>query len=849
MASYWDDEDHEMESDSEVALDLKGRKHVDKSGNADATADALRSFLGGLLPLSAITDEYGHVTPIAHVANDHLPTLQARLWDVELMGSTSPWPQVPATRTLGTCSGVTSQYRTARIPPTPQRAVVHEDRRLLAQHVNLIFELLDDNYVFILDNNSTNTCDFAGCRLPSSDSNRPSPLVTIEPLIHWGTLTPAFDSSLCRGRVLAFRRNGEMCKDPLWTQAIGKFTPPDPPKYCGECLEMLMDKRAIAWTDMERSRPSSFTAVNGQCRRIALDKARQLRSSRDTTNVRQLGAGQAPGVDSQQGFQVTHPEVWDEKSTLAALALDGPSEADVNTKQDSVQCFSSASRAQQTQKHGLTKIEDLSSDTSLRLEQDLTSLDSHNDNSTIKRRKTLSIASQRPCERPNTITAWERFDHGSPTPLSPPADFAHIKSDPQPKVRETLKSDKSQQKNLYYNSRDEQHGKTAESPRNSHKTQRKFGREISANAVVNAVKKSTPSKPDMVIYKQAANGTTNIGSFLTSETILSLEDHPSRSTQSTMMPRHAPKQRLSNSSWVTTDESTISEDDNSALEPPEPKTTTPPKRKIKPASKKKPPPPPKPTTLKDLKPTKPQPPFTPFLAKHAKLSITDIPSHISEYTFPTSIARIPQTKEIICHCRKPARTPHIQLAQCANMTCNIGWYHYECLDKSGKIRARHGTMLCQYCRNEGYFREVAERNGSKLVEGELSVPFSAVDVLARMPGPGGVLGVRDPYGLATMSEVPRVDGQASVYEKGALGRMALFGYEDAVPEMLGEAYRNGKVHRAEWMAREAEEEEAERAGWAVGNGEGEECECGYGGEWDDGGDEEVEHVAEHMELD
>src|SRR5690349_13876138 len=118
MASYRDADDCEMESDSEVALDLKGRKHVDKSANADgvywmqtdtassyytfpmpgkAAADALRSFLGGLLPLNAITDEYGHVTPIAHVANDHLPTLQARLWTGDLRGSNSSWPQVSAT--------------------------------------------------------------------------------------------------------------------------------------------------------------------------------------------------------------------------------------------------------------------------------------------------------------------------------------------------------------------------------------------------------------------------------------------------------------------------------------------------------------------------------------------------------------------------------------------------------------------------------------------------------------------------------------------------------------------------------------------------------------------------------
>jgi len=87
--------------DTELELDLRGRNHVDQQDNADglylmqndtgssyiaftdpgeASVNAFRTFMEGQLPHHLIRDEYGHVTPIAQVSHDHLPTLQAQLW-------------------------------------------------------------------------------------------------------------------------------------------------------------------------------------------------------------------------------------------------------------------------------------------------------------------------------------------------------------------------------------------------------------------------------------------------------------------------------------------------------------------------------------------------------------------------------------------------------------------------------------------------------------------------------------------------------------------------------------------------------------------------------------------------
>jgi hypothetical protein len=105
---------NEDEEDSEVEVDLRGRNHVEQVENSDgvywlqdntrssyvvfpvpgrASADALRKFLGKRLYPNLITDEYGSVTTLAEISDDHLPTLQAQLWLDSVHGSAKIYSQ------------------------------------------------------------------------------------------------------------------------------------------------------------------------------------------------------------------------------------------------------------------------------------------------------------------------------------------------------------------------------------------------------------------------------------------------------------------------------------------------------------------------------------------------------------------------------------------------------------------------------------------------------------------------------------------------------------------------------------------------------------------------------------
>jgi hypothetical protein len=117
------------------------------------------------------------------------------------------------------------------------------------------------NHIFVLHSKSRSACEFPTCQTKYEDQPL-LPTVTIEPLVHWATITPVTDIVLCCGRIQAFRRNGEKCDDPLWTLALKHFTSQHPISYCSNCLEMLMDNRAEAWAAAAQKKCTSFTPIN-----------------------------------------------------------------------------------------------------------------------------------------------------------------------------------------------------------------------------------------------------------------------------------------------------------------------------------------------------------------------------------------------------------------------------------------------------------------------------------------------------------------------------------------------------------------------------------------------------------
>jgi hypothetical protein len=273
-----------------VAFDLKGRAHVERRDNADglywiedsamslytkfpapgqSSADALRKYLAAHLPADTITDEYGVVTPIEDVSSDHLTSLQARLWNYTPVGHVTAlqnWVQK-----CGPIIAVDAGRASQNMPGS---------NLLCASHISAITELLDceyqtrfltgppnpfpANHIFVLPHGLKGTCLLASCHGAPQNDASPMQMAMIEPLIHWGTVTPAFDTPLAGGRILAFRRDGEKYDDPLWWLEARKIIPKDAATYCVGCVEMLMYKRAEAWAAVELNKPATFTSVNAR---------------------------------------------------------------------------------------------------------------------------------------------------------------------------------------------------------------------------------------------------------------------------------------------------------------------------------------------------------------------------------------------------------------------------------------------------------------------------------------------------------------------------------------------------------------------------------------------------------
>lgn len=195
--------------------------------------------------------------------------------------------------------------------------------------------------------------------------------------------------------------------------------------------------------------------------------------------------------------------------------------------------------------------------------------------------------------------------------------------------------------------------------------------------------------------------------------------------------------------------------------------------------------PPKPKKTSPPRPS-PAPPNTgPFPAKLTPLLC---PPTISPLTYAAYLSRTPPPGEIICHCRLPARTSAI--AQCSNAECAFVWFHYECLDKSAKLSARHGRLVCGVCRNEGRFKEGA-RTVEEMVRRECKMAFTGREMVAGMEGVGGVVEVERPYGLGVeVVEEESVGAPA----RGALGELAFFGYAESRPEAVVDAYENAHLY-------------------------------------------------------
>jgi hypothetical protein len=155
---------NEDESDSEVEVDLRGRKHVEQVENSDgvywlqdntrssyvvfpipgrASADALRKFLSERLHPNLITDEYGSITTLAETSDDHLPTLQAQLWLDSVRGGAKTRSQPMTLHNQARGCGPVVQQAPHSTPSSAVAALTAQEALLVACHITFVAELLE----------------------------------------------------------------------------------------------------------------------------------------------------------------------------------------------------------------------------------------------------------------------------------------------------------------------------------------------------------------------------------------------------------------------------------------------------------------------------------------------------------------------------------------------------------------------------------------------------------------------------------------------------------------------------------------------------------------------------------
>jgi hypothetical protein len=164
------------------------------------------------------------------------------------------------------------------------------------------------------------------------------------------------------------------------------------------------------------------------------------------------------------------------------------------------------------------------------------------------------------------------------------------------------------------------------------------------------------------------------------------------------------------------------------------------------------------------------------------------------------------------------------------------WFHYACLDKSGKLSARHGNLLCRHCKTESMFESADRERGCSahtLMQAQIAGVMGGEEMVARMPWVGGSRGVVRPYGIGEVVREEVREADEAVLARGALGEMAFMGYEVARPWIVGEAYLNRHLY-VDVVGDEDDEGEEEYYD------EDEECEEGWGGDEEEDAMEDVE---------
>lgn len=229
--------------------------------------------------------------------------------------------------------------------------------------------------------------------------------------------------------------------------------------------------------------------------------------------------------------------------------------------------------------------------------------------------------------------------------------------------------------------------------------------------------------------------------------------------------------------------------------------------------------------------TKPEPEFPPPLPEvtmyYARRPVTmSVPAGIAEEAYQDFLSMRPPDTAKICFCVRPAnwfvsnenkkskskaeKSGEVQIAQCTNSDCRFQWYHYACLDRSDKGKARWGTLLCEHCRIEREF--VDQAKAQEQVTGkpkDHKLQLTKHDIEAALPGLNDQIPGPNPYGLGLEIDVS-VAHPPMTRKQGTLGALEHFKYAQSHPYMMEEAYLNSEIYvdlKNRALAMQAEDDE------------------------------------------
>jgi len=670
--------------------------------------------------------------------------------------------------------------------PDPHAATREQrwrDVQYLAEHVDYIENVLRrmilptlhgtslslavGDRIFVAHDDSNKICSNQACAEAHKDTperNNGIRIITMEPFLHWGTIAVAHDLHIAAGVVLAFRRNGPLMDDPLWTQYVGKLLPKELRAYCTDCLEELWARRREAWEIIDQP----------------------------TSNV---GHGhlpmqpiQRPRSDPETYYQIKNiePETRDEISNLVCypFALDGASAEIQNARGGAIEnSVIDCSVKVKEPVHLQPSLE--KADTPLN--NDCTSSQpAHTANYIVVHSRTVFLDAAHDCQLPTLTTNLEEHERlGSTSIKDSVPDFG---------------------------SGNREHGRRIDTDsvcrfftsRARYRLAMLQQKDADQHGYFSSLNEPTPSTP-----KRMASADVKVRA---SEISSSPSDLPAQDIYTPIL-YYSKGHRTGQEETYSADPNLASSNfSNHQVSPPIPYTGKG-KAKALPLNTTSPSPLPKPSS-------KLQPPFAPIFRKdNPATQVT--PPGVSELEHTASLTRLPAKDDIICICGKPAQTFDVRIAQCITPDCPIGWVHYDCMDTKFKRCIRHRTQKCEICRNEEHFAEVNRQgswSGEDAVSSAQRPAFLGLDaVTAALPNIGGFTAMSNPYGLAdsgpvggkttTLSPLAPsfIPGQGASETSGQNGQTTVgsaltMGLVPARPHLFTEAYTNARE-----LSRQADE--------------------------------------------